>query len=148
MKVTSNAMAGIGRLPLLLVVPLLLAGAFLPRAAAAAPRNCAIADIASLKACLARPNDFDIFTVTRDLACTTDADCCGADATPLLRLQDVADKVIDGAGHILRRARPLACSAIEFDRVKRVTLRNLSLDETNACRPATTSTRTARARCS
>jgi hypothetical protein len=94
-----------------------------------APRSCSISDTVTLKACFSKPGSYEAFVFERDLACTSESDCCGDNGAPLIRLQNVSGKVIDGNGHFLRRAKPLACNAVEFDGVHRVVLRNLSIDE-------------------
>jgi hypothetical protein len=92
-------------------------------------RRCVISDITTLKACFAKPDAYESFAFDRDVTCASEGDCCGAGAAPLIRLRELNEKVIDGNGHSLHRASPLACNTVELDGVRGVTLKNLSIDE-------------------
>jgi hypothetical protein len=100
------------------------------------PPPCAIRDLASLKACFAKPEGANRFVFEADVACGSDDECCAGDKGSILRLVSQHNKIIDGAGHSFRRrGGQRRCPAIQAVKSEGVIVNNLSLDEDEAAPP-------------
>lgn len=102
--------------------------AYLP--VAESPRDCEIADITSLKRCFDAPSSFDQFSLERDISCASASDCCGANNAPLMHLESISHRTIEGNGHVIHRGPgALACKAISINNSSDILINNITFDE-------------------
>jgi hypothetical protein len=100
------------------------------------PRTCSISDIATLKACFAKPADYDVFAFHANVVCKTPADCTTGGKTALMSLVGQKDKVIEGNGFTLRReAGQIVAPVLQVVNSTGVLVDALNFDEDQKTQP-------------
>ncbi len=92
--------------------------------------SCEVADLASLKGCMARLSTFQILDFTNDVSCSGTG-CCDADGKgALINLDRSSYKVVAGNGHILHRhGSQTTCSAMSMSSSSYIWISSLNIDE-------------------
>ncbi len=99
-------------------------------------RVCHVRNMQTLSGCFADPSHYDVFRFAADVSCENPAQCCPPGAKGLVSFERVADKVVQGDGHVIRRsAAQRTCPAVSVVGSQRISIEGLAIDEDDTAPP-------------